>query len=49
MSCIIYNALKIMEKKTITGNILDACIKIHNELGPGFLNRFMKNVLCYEL
>jgi GxxExxY protein len=40
-----------MEKNVnmITGLILDACIKIHNELGPGLFESVYENVLCYEL
>jgi len=39
-----------MEKNvnSITGLILDACIKIHNELGPGLFESVYENVLCYE-
>lgn len=33
----------------ITGNILDACIKIHNELGPGLFESVYEKVLFYEL
>jgi len=33
----------------ITGNILDACIKIHNELGPGLFESVYEQVLFYEL
>lgn len=33
----------------ITGQILDACIKIHNELGPGLFESVYEEVLMYEL
>lgn len=33
----------------ITGQILDACIKIHNELGPGLFESVYEQVLLYEL
>lgn len=33
----------------ITGDILDACIKIHNELGPGLFESVYEEVLFYEL
>ncbi|MES2371992.1 MAG: GxxExxY protein [Bacteroidota bacterium] len=33
----------------ITGNILDACLKIHNELGPGLFESVYEQVLFYEL
>ena len=33
----------------ITGHILDACIKIHNELGPGLFESVYEEVLMYEL
>ena len=33
----------------LTGDILNACIKIHTKLGPGLLESVYKNVLKYEL
>jgi GxxExxY protein len=33
----------------ITGVILDTCIKIHTQLGPGLLESVYENVLVYEL
>ncbi len=33
----------------ITGQILDSCIKIHNELGPGLFESVYEDVLMYEL
>ena len=33
----------------ITGQILDSCIKIHNELGPGLFESVYEEVLMYEL
>jgi GxxExxY protein len=42
--------LKIMDNiNAITGNILDACLKIHNELGPGLFESVYEQVLFYEL
>lgn len=37
------------EINIITGIILDACIKIHNELGPGLFESVYEDVLMYEL
>ncbi|MBC7587928.1 MAG: GxxExxY protein [Chitinophagaceae bacterium] len=33
----------------LTGDILNACIKIHTKLGPGLLESVYENVLKYEL
>ena len=33
----------------ITGQILDSCIKIHNELGPGLFESVYEEILMYEL
>jgi GxxExxY protein len=33
----------------IIASILDACIKIHNELGPGLFESVYEQVLMYEL
>lgn len=33
----------------ITGDILNACIKIHTKLGPGLLESVYENILRYEL
>jgi GxxExxY protein len=33
----------------ITGQILDACIRIYNELGPGLFESVYEDVLMYEL
>lgn len=33
----------------ITGQILDACIKVHSELGPGLFESLYEEVLLYEL
>jgi len=33
----------------ITGEIVDASITIHKELGPGLLERIYEDALCYEL
>lgn len=38
-----------MQTNIITGIILDACIKIHNELGPGLFESVYEEVLMYEL
>jgi len=37
------------EVDNITGQILDVCIKIHNELGPGLFESVYEQVLLYEL
>lgn len=37
------------EVNTIIRSILDACIKIHNELGPGLFESIYEQVLVYEL
>lgn len=33
----------------ITGDILNACIKIHTKLGPGLIESVYENILKYEL
>ena len=38
-----------MEINDITGNIIDSCIKIHNQLGPGLFESVYEEVLYYEL
>jgi GxxExxY protein len=38
-----------MEINEITGEIIDASIKIHKELGPGLLESVYEEVLHYEL
>lgn len=38
-----------MEIDKITGNIIDASIKIHKTLGPGLLESVYEEVLHYEL
>ena len=38
-----------METNEITGIVLDACIKIHNEIGPGCFERVYEEALNYEL
>lgn len=37
------------EANTTIGKILDACIKIHSELGPGLFESVYEEVLMYEL
>ena len=37
------------ELDEITGEILDACIKVHKELGPGLLESVYELCLCQEL
>jgi GxxExxY protein len=37
------------EANTTIGLILDACIKIHRELGPGLFESVYEEVLMYEL
>jgi GxxExxY protein len=43
-----YNLI-IMEINEITGQIIGAAIKIHNELGPGLFESVYEEVLHYEL
>jgi GxxExxY protein len=41
---------KILEEKDIlTEKIIGCCFKIHNELGPGFLERIYHNALIIAL
>ncbi|MES2327991.1 MAG: GxxExxY protein [Bacteroidota bacterium] len=41
--------MKTQEVNIIVKSILDACIKIHNELGPGLFESVYEQVLTYEL
>ena len=38
-----------MEINTLTGIVLDACIKIHTAIGPGCFERVYEETLYYEL
>lgn len=38
-----------MQENEITGLILDTCIRIHRELGPGLFESVYEQVLAYEL
>jgi len=38
-----------MQLNIITGEIVDAAIKVHNELGPGLFESVYEEVLAYEL
>ncbi len=38
-----------MNVNLITGYILDSCIKIHNELGPGLFEAVYEKVLMHDL
>ncbi|OGR29110.1 MAG: GxxExxY protein [Desulfuromonadaceae bacterium GWB2_53_15] len=38
-----------MNDNQISGEIIDACIKIHKALGPGLLESVYESVLAYEL
>lgn len=38
-----------MNLKDITGIVLDSCIKIHSQLGPGCYEKVYEETLCYEL
>ena len=40
---------KFMEVNVITGQIIDAAIKVHKALGPGLLESVYEEVLHYEL
>jgi len=41
--------MSFKDPNIITGYILDACIKIHNELGPGLFESVYEQVLMHEL
>ena len=38
-----------MHENEISKIVLDLCIKIHKELGPGLLESVYESILCYEL
>ncbi len=38
-----------MQENEITGLILDTCIRIHRELGPGLFESVYEEILAYEL
>lgn len=38
-----------MQENDITGLILDTCIRIHRELGPGLFESVYEEILAYEL
>lgn len=38
-----------MQTNEITGKIIDACVKIHQKLGPGLLESVYEQVLAIEL
>ncbi len=38
-----------MEENDVTGLILDTCIQIHRELGPGLFESVYEEILAYEL
>lgn len=38
-----------MEVDQLTGIVLDACIKIHTEIGPGCFEKVYEETLYYEL
>ena len=38
-----------MQENEITGTILDCCIRIHRELGPGLFESVYEEILTYEL
>ena len=38
-----------MELNDITGSVINAAIKIHNELGPGLFESVYEEILTYEL
>jgi GxxExxY protein len=40
---------KLMLLNAITGNIIDAAIKVHKVLGPGLFESVYEEVLAYEL
>lgn len=40
---------EFMEINTLTGTVLDACIKIHTAIGPGCFEKVYEEALYYEL
>jgi len=38
-----------MSENQVSGEIIDSCIKIHKQLGPGLLESVYETVLAYEL
>jgi GxxExxY protein len=38
-----------MEYEDLTGRIIGAAIRVHRELGPGFLESIYEEALCIEL
>ena len=38
-----------MELNEMTGSIINAAIKVHNELGPGLFESVYEEILSYEL
>ena len=41
--------MKKWKKEELTDRIISACINVHKELGPGFLEKFYRNALKIEL
>jgi len=45
-----YSRMKVdLADKELSSSVLDAAIRVHKALGPGFLESFYEEALCIEL